>query len=43
MTEFLAAALGVLALTFAVMRVAACRYARHTQELIRRGFRDIWP
>jgi hypothetical protein len=43
MAELFLAAIGVLMVTFAVMRVAACRYARHTRDLIERGVKDIWP
>ena len=42
MAELFLAAIGVLMVTFAVMRVAACRYARHTRDLIERGFKDKW-
>lgn len=41
MAELFLATIGVLMVTFAVMRVAACRYARHTRDLIERGFKDI--
>ena len=43
MAEFILISVGVLMVTFAVMRVAACRYARLTKDLIRHGIEDLWP
>lgn len=42
MAEFLLAGAGVVLLTLGILRVAACRYARHTKDLIEQGWKDLW-
>lgn len=42
MPEILLMLAGVVCVTLGVIRIAACRAARHTSQLLRHGWRDWW-